>query len=65
MSDGNHSPDGKKFWKKIIASNLDKNVSIWDVVNRKDVIKITNPNQVDEFYGDKTDYERYRIKISK
>ena len=65
MSDGNHSPDGKKFWKKIINSNLDKRVEIWDFEMNKSLMIIDDPNQIDKFYGDTFPYEKYRIKISK
>lgn len=64
MSSGRHSPMGQSFWKKIINSNLDKKIEIWDMEIQKPILTINNSSQVSDFYGDEEDYARYRIKIS-
>lgn len=65
MSHSQHSEKGKNFWRKIVSSNLKRNVVIWDVETDSVVEKINNINELDNFYGDGIDYEKYRIKVSK
>lgn len=64
MSDGNHTPRGRNFWRNLIIFNIKKHpIHIWDMVNNVSVLTVNHPNDVDNFYGDEIDYERYRIRI--
>lgn len=65
MSDGRHSAKGRNFWRNIVTANLDKNISVWDISTNSSVIHIENIKQLDKFYGDDVNYERFRLKISK
>lgn len=63
MSDGNHTPRGRNFWRQLVVVNLKKRtVTIWDKKTNTER-GVLNPNDLDEFYGDGLDYERYRIRI--
>ena len=64
MSDGNHTDKGKSFWKKLVIFALKKyNITIFDMKTGNNVKNITHHNELQEFYGDDIDFERYRIKI--
>ncbi len=62
MSNGRHSNSGRKFWKSIAFQNLGK-ITIWDTVEERDIKTIMETSELDEYYNDNGDYERYRIRI--
>lgn len=64
MSHSEHSNSGRTFWKSLVSSNLkEKKVTIWDMVDEKDIKIVSNIQDLDEYYGNNEDYERYRIRI--
>jgi hypothetical protein len=65
MSNGEHSQKGRKFWRKIVSANLDKNVELINIETNQSVQRIKDVKELDQYYGDTPDYEKYRIKISK
>jgi hypothetical protein len=64
MSHNQHSQKGKNFWEKIVAFNIDKNITIYDTIDQKTVKNVNDSSDLNEFYGNTPNYERYRIKIS-
>ena len=64
MSHNQHSQKGKSFWEKIVSFNIDKNITIYDVIDRTNVKNVSSSSDLSEFYGNTPNYERYRIKIS-
>lgn len=67
LSNGFHSKSGKSFWYKVVIFGLGKgmNVTIWDDKIGKDVHIVNSGKDLEKYYGDDMDYERYRIKIWK
>lgn len=63
MSDGNHTPKGKNFWRNLLTFNKDKHRMIWDMSNNSKAIDIEEPKDMDEFYNDSMEYEKYRVRI--
>ena len=66
MSDGRHTPKGKMFWSRIVSDNLDKNdtsCSIYDTLSNEIISQIKNRDDLNQYYGDDIDLERYRIRI--
>lgn len=65
MSNGFHSKSGKSFWRKIVSFALFKNMNvyIWDDIKNIKITNIVNIQELDEFYGDDVDFERYRIRV--
>lgn len=66
MSDKRHTPRGRGFWVKIISNNImdnTKELSIYDLTDDRQILIITHFSDIDRFYGNNEDFERYRIKI--
>jgi hypothetical protein len=64
MSHSEHSNSGRNFWRSLVLSNLgERKVTIWDMKTNKDIKTINNISELDDYYSDNEDYERYRIRI--
>ena len=66
MSDGRHTPKGKTFWSRMVSDNLHKNdtfCSVYDTLTNKTMVEIKNISDLNLYYGDAIDFERFRIKI--
>lgn len=66
LSDKRHTKSGKRFWENLIIHTLDGcDIYIVDGKTNQPIETITSLKDLEKYYGDDLNNERYRIKIQK